>query len=346
MAGPRGYRNYRGRTPKWKIALAVVLVLVILAALAVIAIQQRVVYDETGTPHLPLPWQEQDAAEPPEELGEVDLTIQGPEPREEITAFAAAETPLTRDGWAAVRAERLQSASPVYNAAVVTLKDSAGTVYFDAAAAVSGAVRTAADTDAALADVTGEDALLFSIARLSCFHDPKAANSDVEGMGLKNTGGYIFYDGNNSQWLDPGKPAARQYLCELAREAAALGFDEILLTDVSYPTEGKLDKIDYGEDMKEQNLTAFLEELREALEPYSVALSIEVPEAVLTEGGDSASGLRLAELAPRVDRIYAAAAPEQVEAFAAAVEAADASAMFVPELEAYDPAVGSCLLLD
>ena len=35
-------------------------------------------------------------------------------------------------------------------------------------------------------------------------------------MGIfnKNTGGFIFYDGNNLNWLDPGKPAARQYLCD------------------------------------------------------------------------------------------------------------------------------------
>ncbi len=41
---------------------------------------------------------------------------------------------------------------------------------------------------------------------MSCFLDPiAAARADVEGMGLKNTGGYIFYDGNNGNWLDPSK---------------------------------------------------------------------------------------------------------------------------------------------
>mgnify|MGYP001527214441 CR=1 FL=1 len=45
MAGARGYHTYRGRTPKGKIALAVVLVLVILASAVFILIQQFVVYD-------------------------------------------------------------------------------------------------------------------------------------------------------------------------------------------------------------------------------------------------------------------------------------------------------------
>ena len=34
MAGPRGYSSYRGRTPRWKIAAAVVLILVLLVSCA------------------------------------------------------------------------------------------------------------------------------------------------------------------------------------------------------------------------------------------------------------------------------------------------------------------------
>lgn len=345
MAGPMGYRNYRGRTPKWKYVLAAVLVLVILVSLAVIALQQHIVYDETGTPHLPLLWQDQQ--ETPEDLGEVDITIQEPERAQAIRAFTAAETPLTQESWAAARAAYLEAGAADCNAVAVTLKDSAGAVYFDSGAAVSGSVRIADDTGAALAALTGEDSGVYAIARLSCFHDPRAAGSDVEGMGLKNTGGYLFYDGNNSQWLDPGKPAARQYLCEIAREAAEMGFDEILLTDAGYPTEGKLDKIDYGESSRTENLTTFLEELRAVLEPYGAALSVEVPEAVISGAEDEAAGLALADIAPRVDRIYAETAPERIEALSAAVAAADGSAAFVPELEPDGTAAaGSCLLLN
>lgn len=168
------------------------------------------------------------------------------------------------------------------NAVAVTMKDSAGLVYFDAAGAVSGTVRTEADTTAALEALTGQEDL-YTVARISCFHDPKAANAEVESMGLKNTGGYIFYDGNNSQWLDPAKPEARQYLTGIIREAAALGFDEILLTDVSYPTEGKLDKIAYGEVDRQAQLGAFLAEVRLALEGYDVTLSVELPETARFE---------------------------------------------------------------
>ena len=163
-------------------------------------------------------------------------------------------------------------------------------------------------------------------------------------MGLKNTGGYIFYDGNNSQWLDPAKLAAREYLCGLAKEAAELGFDEILLTDVSYPTVGKLDKINYGEGEKSANLTAFLKEMRAALEPYGVALSIEVPEAVISQGYDDDAGLLLAAIAPQVDRIYAVTTEENAPALAQAVSNAHETTQFVPELTDAGPTLDSFLI--
>ena len=58
MARSRGYSSYRGRRSKGKAALAAVLVLVILAAVVVILLQKHIVYDETGTPHLEVPWRQ------------------------------------------------------------------------------------------------------------------------------------------------------------------------------------------------------------------------------------------------------------------------------------------------
>ena len=113
-----------------------------------------------------------------------------------------------------------------------------------------------------------------------------------------------------------------------------MGFDEILLTDVSYPTEGKLDKIYYGETMKSQNLMIFLEEMRAALAEYHVVLSVELPEAVVEKGSDNIAGLLLADIAPRVDRVYAITTADKVQTLAAAVAAVAEKTDFVPELTA------------
>ena len=341
MTRSRGYHSYRGRTPKWKVVLAIVLVLVILGAVGFMVLQEHIVYDGTGTPHLRLPQQEtEDTGTPPEEEEPVEVVIQEPEGPREIHAFSLPAQALTQQTVEAALAQPQAEC----NAVAVTLKDSAGLVYFDAAGAVSGTVRTEADTTAALEALTGQEDL-YTVARISCFHDPKAANAEVESMGLKNTGGYIFYDGNNSQWLDPAKPEARQYLTGIIREAAALGFDEILLTDVSYPTEGKLDKIAYGEVDRQAQLGAFLAEERLALEGYDVTLSVELPETAVLNGAEETSGASLAQFAPHVDRLYAVTTSDRTTALSALAAAAEGTPDFVAELSAYDPEVkGSWLL--
>ena len=348
MAYERGYRSYRGRPSRGRIVLTVLLVVVIAAAIAVMLLSRNIVYDETGTPHLELPWQEETApAEKDVPEDPLEITVQEPEGLQPVRAFSLGETPLTQAVWGEAYSisQMPQNAERKYNAMAVTVKGSAGTVYFDSATAVVGSVRLGEDTAEAISLMNGDSAGYDStIARLSCFHDPKAANWDVEGMGLKNTGGYIFYDGNNSQWLDPAKPAAREYLCGLAKEAAELGFDEILLTDVSYPTVGKLNKIDYGDGEKSGHLTDFLEEMRAALAPYGVMLSIEVPQAVISQGTDENAGLLLADIAPKVDRIYAPTDAAEIPALAQAVRTASQFAEFVPELAEADPAVDNFLV--
>lgn len=333
MAGVKGYRNYRGRGSKGKILLAVLLCLVILAAVMVILIQEHIVFDENGRPRLEDFWRGETEEEDP---GELDLVIQEPEGPPELQGQVIEQTPLNFTEWEAVRNE-----TPETSAYAITVKDSSGRVYFDSTAAVRDAVETAQEP--ALPQIFREEP--YFIARLACLQDPIAARADVEGMGLKNTGGYIFYDGNNLNWLDPSKTGTREYLGSLAVECAAMGFDEILLTDFSFPTQGKLDKIAYPEAGLEASLAGLLTSIRTALDEAGyedVLLSVELPAEMILAGRDENAGLVLMEIAPQVDRVYAAAAEEQIQALSQAVTAAGSN--FVPELSA-PPAQGGSWLI-
>ncbi len=352
MVGTKGYSSYRGRGPKWKILLAILLVLVIAVAASVIYLQQFLVYGADGSRQIRLPWQTEEKAPPPDGEGEapenqpdVDVVVQEPEDQspKETAAFSLPAQALTQALWQ--ETEKPSGA----NAVAVRLKTSNGTVYFNAANAVSGAVETEMDTAAALAAVTAQEGL-HTIASVACLQDFKAANADVEGRGLKNTGGYIFYDGNNSLWLDPAKPGTREYVCALAKEIAELGFDELLLTDFSYPTVGKINKIHYNTDVPlANNLDLLLSDLNAALESYDILLSVEVPEAVIAEGPDIVAGLDLNRLVSRVDRVYAVTTPEKAETLSnlvAQAAGAEGKTEFVPELTADSPALtGSRLIL-
>ena len=354
MAGAKGYSSYRGRGPRWKILLAVVLVVVIAVALSVVYLGEHVVYSADGRRQIVLPWQREERDAPPDgeeedpDQPDVSVTVQEPEEQEprEIAAGSLPAKALTAADWTAWSGE---TKNKDFNAVAVRLKTSNGTIYFNFTGAVSGAVETELDTASTLSALTSREGL-HTIASVACLQDFKAANADVEGRGLKNTGGYIFYDGNNSLWLDPAKPSTREYVCDLAKEIAELGFDELLLTDFSYPTVGKINKINYNTDVPlANNLDLLLGDLRTALEPYDILLSVEVPEAVIAEGPDTVAGLDLNRLAIRVDRIFAATTPEKGETLSTLVTqaaGAEGTAEFVPELTADSPGMtGNRLIL-
>ena len=174
MTAPRGYNRYRGRSPLWKKVVAVLLILVIILAVAFMVLQDRVFYDDTGTPHLPRPaGQEETSGSQPVDPGDLDITVAELEPaKEPLRAVELAELPS---------AEEIAGAVPAgdFDAVAVTMKDETGRVY-----------HTTEAQQASVAALTGGDCR--TIARVSCFLDPKAAKADVEGRGLKNTGGDIF----------------------------------------------------------------------------------------------------------------------------------------------------------
>ena len=323
MAG-YGYRNYRGRSPKWKILLAVVLVLVIAVSATVLGLQRFVVYDETGTPHFLLPQSSESTQAEHENTPPADLVIQEEEEPPAAEATVIRLTPGVVDTAEEADAA-LAAIGDECTGAAITVKDESGKVFFPSQKS-PWAVNTDAVREAVSAVLDGTE---YTAARIVCFADPKAANSDVEGLGLKNTGGYIFYDGNNRQWLDPAKADARAYLCGLAAECAQLGFDEIILSHVGYPTEGKLDKIAYGETPTDENLELFLKEMAETLEPLGVTLTVEMTaEGIL--GGTEAGGLTLKTAAKHAGRICAMAEGSEVAVLAREVESVGAE--FVPML--------------
>ena len=334
----RGYSSYRGRKPTGKIILAIVLVVVIVASGVFLALQKYLVYDESGKPHWQFPGQSQSepAASAQSAASSQDLKITIDQPKK--TDVTGAQFSATPADWPA-EAEKLGASDSF----CVTMKDADGRLQY--ASAVSGAFLsdTAADASVELPALLKAHS---GIARISCFRDGLYAQANLEAAGLKNTGGYIFYDGNNEQWLDPAKPAATAYLCAVIKECAGLGFQNILLTDVTYPTAGKLSKIDYGANLKNDNLIAFLKAARTALEGTDARLCLELPSDVITAGSDANAGLVLDDVAPLADAIYAQTTERDASALAQAVKDASADTDFVPEVSAALSDGSACLVVN
>ena len=143
-------------------------------------------------------------------------------------------------------------------------------------------------------------------------------------LAIRTGSGYNWTDPEGIRWTNPAVTQVRDYLVGICQELAALGFDEILLDNVGYPTQGNLHYIKQGETYDPEDLSGpveqFCKEVAEALADTGVKLSIATQPAVLDGTGDT-SGQTPALLGTYAQRVYVTA-PETETSYAAALREA------------------------
>lgn len=150
----------------------------------------------------------------------------------------------------------------------------------DGALGYVSALPLAADAGASSGDPDRNEALralndtpgLYTVAQVSCLRD-SALVREEPGLSLHRVSGSPWLDESRQGWLDPAQPQVQSYLIGLCRELAQLGFDEILLTDCGFPTQGDLDSLCAVEE-KEETLETFCRQLQGALADTPVTLSV------------------------------------------------------------------------
>lgn len=145
---------------------------------------------------------------------------------------------------ASIRAAAQSLASQGAAYAVVTLKDTAGAVYY--ASGVEAASGSIADTtiDAALVAKIFKENGLVPVAQLCAFRDDTAAHSNRSMAILYNSSSgstYLWLDAKNAAaggkaWLNPYSAEAAGYIGDLIAEVHGLGFDHVALRCVQFPT--------------------------------------------------------------------------------------------------------------
>lgn len=110
----------------------------------------------------------------------------------------------------------------------------------------------------AVADV--REAGIYPIARIVIFKDHAFAREHPQ-EALKNSAGSLWRDYRGGTWLDPASKASWAYVVDVARRAADIGFDEINLDYVRFPTDGAISSIRYpawdGKKPKTEIIAAF-----------------------------------------------------------------------------------------
>lgn len=301
-----GYRGRRTVTDILKLIAIILGVLVVLAVAGMIYLQRYLVYTDEGVklelpPFLQTLRGEDSSKEPGgsaslPDPGTVSVVVepdssqpelQQPEEKEPATFILALPVSDVTSGGAAAKLEEAGA-----DELILAVKTQDGKLAWTSSrpeAERAGVNGTRASTDALRQWNQGD---VYTIAQVCCFRDnsiPYFHNP----MALRQGNGN-WRDELGLRWLSPANDKAQAYIAGLCGELAELGFDEIVLEDFSFPTKGKVDRINQGESYDPARFTAELEDLlaqiQKAVEPYGTKISLRVERDTLA-GAESHSGV-------------------------------------------------------
>jgi hypothetical protein len=194
------------------------------------------------------------------------------------------------------------------NAMVVDLKDSSGRVFYDTEVQLAhdiGAVHPILDPQQTLEDLHSRG--MYSIARIVVFEDPILADQRRDLAIRDSTTGGVWVTWDGLAWVNAHQREVWEYNIALAVEAAEMGFDEIQLDYIRFPTDGVLATADYGTTFAGESasdaITEFLRQMRDALAPTGAYLAVDIFGFTLWEESDGGIGQQLERIEPYVDVI-------------------------------------------
>lgn len=317
----RGYGRYQGRrTSGVKTFLKGIIVLLVLlliaGAAALFFLQDNLIYGDDGVT-LDIPWNDEPSASvsPEPEFSSpiliTDDTDNEPEPSELPASQYLHAVHVSRTALLAGTAAE-QAVTAGGNAVIITMKNDDGTLNYVSAVPMAVEAETSGaepEFNAAVNDlIAGE---LYTIAQISCFRDHALPGHDRE-LAIHTNSGYRWSDYEEVRWTSPANETVRGYLTDLCVELAEMGFDEILLTNCGYPPSGSghMNWIRKGDAYPKGELYTitglFLEELKAALEPYDIKLSVYTDPKYIegSLGDDTDTGLTPALILATFDRIW------------------------------------------
>lgn len=219
-------------------------------------------------------------------------------------------------GWVAGSKKRLDRLIQLVdrtdlNAMVIDVKNDYGQLTYKSALPEVNDI--GADRHAAIGDIQGllrrlKDKHIYVIGRIVTFKDPLYAKT-YPTMALQRKSGGVWRDVQGKAWLDPFQEQVRAYNAAIAREAAAIGFDEIQFDYVRFPDNGgKVDRevkfsSSRGGKTKSQVISQFLKEATGGVHAEGARVSADVFGLVTSSTNDMGIGQSWRAISSVVDVI-------------------------------------------
>ncbi len=266
-------RRYRGSKQRVGFLIPSLVALCLIAAGALYVINNNMTFTKEGSFFIP------EKEETPQDV-ETNLIIEEPEEEEKIEAVIP-QTPVDNEA-SGVRAlfipvgsvksrelfdaELINARNINANMLILEVKAEDGTLAFATKTRIGQSTGLAGDSIALSETVkSAKDAGYRVALYMSCFKDNEAARKN-QIYSVRTANKIIWLDGENMRWLSPYSADAEEYLAETVRELSEFGPDEIILSNVSFPTYGKTDIIEYedGGISKEKKLSEFISKVAQS----------------------------------------------------------------------------------
>lgn len=195
------------------------------------------------------------------------------------------------------------------NAMVIDVKNDEGRITYkmqtDTVVEIEAGVRYISDIEELIQKCKEKN--IYLIARIVAFKDPYLAEKCPE-LAVKTKGGQIFKDKSGLAWVNPYKKEVWEYLLEVAKEAARIGFDEIQFDYIRFSTDLKSDNLDFGTEAENKSKTEVISEFTkyacEELADSQVYVSADVYGTIIDNKVDQAIvGQDYVEMASYLDYI-------------------------------------------
>lgn len=301
---PKSKKIYRERSPvKFALKLIgiILLVLIILAIIIFFSFQKYIRYDSDGV-HLEVPFLSF-IYDDEEDISDVELIVESTAPSDASETADASASPSPEaepliEGQlisaSALREMVTEDTDDILtaleesgtNTLIFELKQTSGLLTYRSSVEAVTDYDLSGDVEIETLIQALEESDVHTVAVLSCFADTTLATRNSLAA-LLDAAGIAYTDEDRDGWLDPESEYVQAYITDLCMELAEMGFDEILLQNYRYGTEGS-----------NTVLTSFASTLSTMLRSYDVILSLEV------ESGNFQDALADSGLTEHFERFY------------------------------------------
>ena len=193
------------------------------------------------------------------------------------------------------------------NSIIIDFKDSTGIVSIPAGTnasldRINASSRRGGDLKSYIQELHNND--VYVIARIAVFQDSIYSKNHITGS-VQDGYGNLWSDKHKLSWVDPSNTEFHKYILDLSYEAYELGFDEINLDYIRFPTDGLNNPVyTLSKDkVKKDVITNFVKYMYENLNSKSIPLSIDVFGQIVSDNNDMGIGQYYEDLLPYVDAI-------------------------------------------